>query len=72
MSNALQTMPDHIVGFILLGFGAFVFLDSWGVIHAGLLVQIGALVAMWYGFILLHGPRRLKAFLEKIQTSRRD
>ncbi len=72
MSNALQTVPDHIVGLILLGFGGFVLLDSWNVIQAGFLIQIGAVIAMWYGFVLLHGPRRLKMLLERVQTPRRD
>lgn len=72
MSNALQTIPDNIVGLVLLGFGGFVLLDSWGVIQAGFLIQIGALIAIWYGFMLLHGPKRLKAFLERMQAPRRD
>jgi len=72
MSNILKTMPDYIVGLILLGFGSFVLLDSWGVIQAGLLVQIGAVVAIWYGFMLVHGPKHLKSFLEKIQLQRKD
>ena len=72
MSNMLQTIPDHIMGFILLGFGFFIFLDTWGVIQAGFLIQIGALIAMWYGFMLLNGPKRIKALLEKLQSSRKD
>jgi len=72
MSNALQTMPDYIVALILLSFGGFVLLDEWGVIQAGFLIQIAALIAMGYGFVLLHGPKRLKALLEKAQTHRRD
>jgi hypothetical protein len=71
MSNVLQNMPDHIVGFGMLGFGAFVLLESWGIIQAGLLIQIGACVAIWYGFMLLHGPKHLKAFLERLQGPRR-
>ena len=65
MSNVLQTIPDNIMGFVLLGFGLFIFLDTWGVIQAGFLIQIGAVIAMWYGFTLLHGPRRMRALLEK-------
>lgn len=72
MTNVLQSMPDHIAGLLLLGFGGFVFLDSWGVIQAGFLIQIAALVAMWYGFVLLHGPKRLRNLLDKMQMHRKD
>lgn len=72
MSNPLQTMPDNVIGLILLVFGGVVLLDSWGVIHAGILIQIGAVIALWYGFMLVHGPRRLRALLERFQTPRRD
>ncbi len=72
MTNSLHTVPDHMVGLILLGLGIFVFLDSWGIIQAGILIQIGALVAIWYGFILLRGPKKLKMLLERVQTPHRD
>ena len=70
MSNVLQSMPDYIVGLGLLGFGGFVLLDSWGVIQAGILIQIAACIAMGYGFVILNGPKRLKALLEKTQSHR--
>lgn len=70
MSNMLQSMPDHIVGLIILCFGGLILLDSWGVIQLGILIQIAALFAMWYGFMLLNGPKRLKALLEKAQHRR--
>ena len=72
MSNILQSMPDHIVGLIMLGSGGLVLLDSWGVIQVGFIIQIIAVVAMWYGFVMLQGPKRLKSFLERVQTPRRD
>lgn len=72
MSNVLQTIPDNVVGIILLTFGSFVLLDSWGFIQAGFLIQIGALIAIWYGFMVLNGPKRLKSFLERMQSPRRD
>jgi hypothetical protein len=70
MSNALQSMPDYIVALALLSFGGFVLLDEWGVIQAGFLIQIAALCAIGYGFMLLNGPKRLKSFLEKAQHRR--
>jgi|GEM_PF-5675208 len=72
MSNILQTMPDYVIGLILLIFGGLVLLDTWGFIQAGFLIQIGALVAIWYGFMLLNGPKRLKMLLEKVQLPRKD
>lgn len=72
MAHFLHQIPDSVAGIILMAFGGLVLLDAFGAIQAGLLIIIGALLAFWYGFTLVQGPRMLAHLLSKMQPPRKE
>jgi len=66
MHNFMKNLPEPVLGLIIMLLGGIILLDAFGVIYAPVLVIIGAGIAVWYGFVLMQGPKKVLRMLENV------
>jgi hypothetical protein len=69
MQAFMKDLPEPFFGLVCIAFGLIILLDAVGAIHANLLVIVGALIALWYGFVLVQGPKKIRRLLERVHIN---
>ncbi|HEV2916498.1 MAG TPA: hypothetical protein VGW78_02020 [Candidatus Babeliales bacterium] len=71
MQHFMKNLPEPFVGLLFMIFSIIIILDAMGIIYATALVIIGAFIALWYGFILIQGPKKVRHVLENMHIGKK-
>ncbi len=64
----IDQLPEPVIGGSYMLGGLILFLHTIGAIEASFLITLVALGVMAYGFVLLHGPTKLRQIISYFQN----
>lgn len=66
----IDQLPEPVIGGSYMLGGLVLFLHTIGAIEASFLVVLASLAIMSYGFVLLHGPTKLRQVINYFQNKK--